>query len=1075
MVGRQPRSQNFGFLITISPTLERIAGFAEAYLADDPNGSLMKTRQWAEILAKRIAAQVGLALEPTDTQFDILKRLEQSGAISGDVARLFHSIRKTGNEAVHSAAGDREEAETTLKMAHTLAVWFMRAYGGNPKFEPEAFKVPERPVDLLQEKAAEQQQLKEALAKAQAEIEALKKRSDQLSEAQINQIIAKAKRQSDAVKLTEAETRQIIDQMLRDVGWTANSNLITYSKGARPQAGKNMAIAEWPCGKDWADYVLFIGLRPVAAVEAKRKNKNVMSALEQADRYSRQFELTPEMISPGGPWGDNRLPFVFSTNGREYLRQLLESSGIWFRDVRNDGGSRALPKFHTPDDLEAMLQQDLQAAHDKLASEPLSYLQLRDYQMAAIAAVEKAIREGKRRILLAMATGTGKTRTALGLIYRLLKSGRFRRVLFLVDREALGEQALGTFQATHLEGNLSLTQIYDVKGLKDDEPEAATRVDIETVQTLSRRIFFPGEDGTPPVGLYDCIVVDECHRGYTLDRQMGDAELEFRTQEEYLSRYRRVIEHFDAVAIGLTATPALHTVEIFGRPVYEYSYRQAVIDGHLIDHGPPVQVTTDLAKHGIRFSKGEVAQVFNFEQGTIDTVSLPDELNFEVESFNRAVLAEGFNKAVAEELAHVWDLLGDSGKTLIFCVSDQHCDTIVRFLREAYRDSGYANVDAAIQKITSASDKPQELIRRYKNEALPKIAVTVDLLTTGIDVPAITNLVFLRQVRSRILYEQMLGRATRPCPEICKESFRIFDFVRLYEVLEPVSNMKPVVKDPTITFGQLAAELIDAGKDGLKELARDQFLAKFQLRASRLAGHEGFTAVAGMDAKTLASEIRKWGPEDLAKYLKAHPGVVRFLDEVRVGDPRYPLISQHADRVIETAYGYGKAERPEDYLESFRKWINENRNAIPALRVVCERPRDLTRKDLLEIRRRLAEAGFSEQYLRAAYAETNQDVAASIIAYIRQQTLGTPLEPYDVRVERALHRILSSRPWTEAQKRWLRLLADGFKANVVLDVDALNEGQFRSKGGVRRIDKIFSGQVRDLLRDFQDEIWKDVG
>lgn len=1070
-----PRSQNFSFFLAVSPMLEKIASFAEAYLAQDPNGSLMKTRSWAEILAKRVAVKVGLPLGPDDSQLEVLKKLEYAGAISGEIARLFHSIRKTGNAAVHGLAGDHDEAETTLRMAHTIAVWFIRAYGGQPTFQAQAFQVPKPPASLAAEQYAEQAQLKSDLAKAQAEIEALKKAADKLSQIQIGQLIAGAKKQTESVQLTEAETRQIIDQMLRERGWTVNSRTLTYKSGARPQGGWNMAIAEWPCGKDRADYVLFVGMMPVAVVEAKRKNRNVMTALEQAERYSRQFMVNTDMLSPGGPWGVNRIPFLFSTNGRGYLKQLLENSGIWFRDVRNLGGSRALPEFHTPEDLVALLKQNILAAHEKLAAEPLSYLQLRPYQNEAIQAVEKAIYQGERRILLAMATGTGKTRTALGLVYRLLKSDRFRRILFMVDRETLGEQTLGSFMTTALEGHLSLTQIYDVKGLKDEEPEPATRLDIETVQTLSRRIFNPGEAGSPPVGLYDCIVVDECHRGYTLDRQMGDAELEFRSEEEYLSRYRRVVEHFDAVAIGLTATPALHTVEIFGRPVYEYSYRQAVIDGYLIDHDPPVQVTTNLAKHGIHFRKGEGALVFNFESGTIDPVTLPDEIDLEIESFNRQVLAEGFNKAVADELANSWDLLSEKGKTLVFCVSDQHCDTVVRLLREAYQESGFPDVDAAIKKITGNADRPQELIRRYKNEENPKIAVTVDLLSTGVDVPKITNLVFLRQVRSRILYEQMMGRATRLCNDIEKERFRIFDFVRLYEVLEPVSNMKPVVPDPTITFEQLAAELLDAGKEAIQKLARDQFLAKFQRRVNGLAEDERFAEIAGMDAKALARTAREWTPVQLAAYLEAHPGVARFLDAVRFGSPLLPLISHHEDRVIAAEYGYGTATKPEDYLESFRRWITENLNAFPALKVICERPRDLTRKDLLDLKRILDQAGYPEQYLKTAYAQTNRDTAASIIAYIRQQALGTALEPYAVRVERALQRILASRTWTEIQRKWLRVLADGFKGNVVLDVDTLNEGQFKANGGAQRIDKIFSGQVRDVIRDMQDEIWKDVG
>jgi len=738
------------------------------------------------------------------------------------------------------------------------------------------------------------------------------------------------------------------------------------------------------------------------------------------------------------------------------------------------GDSRPLPSFHTPEDLAALLQQDLVAAQRKLEAEPLDALELRYYQKEAIQAVEKALARGQRRILLAMATGTGKTRTALALIYRLLKSGRFRRILFLVDREALGEQALATFMSTHLEGHLTLTQIYDVKGLDDGPPEAATRLHIETVQTFTRRILSPGEEGPPPVGLYDCIVVDECHRGYNLDRQMSEVELAYRIQEDYLSKYRRVIDYFDAVVIGLTATPALHTVEIFGPPVYQYSYRQAVVDGYLVDHEPPIQVTTHLAAHGIHWKKGDVVKVFNRDEGTIDTIELPDEVDLEIDAFNRAVLTEGFNKVVAEELALTYDVLNDLGKTLIFCVTDHHCDTIVRLLRDAYREMGVPHVDEAIQKITAAADKPEERIRRFKNEPFPKIVATVDLLTTGVDVPAITNLVFLRRVRSRILYEQMLGRATRPCPEIGKESFRIFDFVRLYEALEPVSTMKPVVVNPHISFAELAAELLGDGDEAIKRLARDQFLAKFHRRVVQLAEREDFTLLTGMNAKALADAMRHWSPDELAAFIREHPHAIRYLDEVKAGTPRRPYISEHADRVMETTSGYGNTERPEDYLESFRRWILTNLNEIPALRVVCQRPRDLTRKDLKEIKRALAEAGFSEQYLKKAYAETNQDIAASVIAYIRQQALGSPLEPHDVRVERGLQRILASRPWTEAQKRWLRMLADAIKANTVLDVDALNEGQFRMQGGFARINKIFNGRVREVLGDLQEAIWEDV-
>ena len=309
----------------------------------------------------------------------------------------------------------------------------------------------------------------------------------------------------------------------------------------------------------------------------------------------------------------------------------------------------------------------------------------------------------------------------------------------------------------------------------------------------------------PAIDQYDLMVVDECHRGYLLDREMSDAELSFRSQDDYVSKYRRVLEHFDAVKIGLTATPALQTVSIFGDPIFKYSYREAVIDGYLIDHEPPVQITTALSQAGIIFAKDEAIELIDPRTGTVDLVRTPDEIRFAVDEFNKKVVTVPFNVAVAQELArHIDPNL--PGKTLIFAVSDAHADIIVAEVKKAFR-ADYGEVeDAAIQKITGSVDRVGTLIRSYRNDALPKIAVTVDLLTTGIDVPSIENLVFIRRVNSRILYEQMLGRATRQCPEIGKESFRIFDAVDLYPHLQNLTEMKPVVVNPDISLEQLFSE-----------------------------------------------------------------------------------------------------------------------------------------------------------------------------------------------------------------------------------------------------------------------------
>ena len=228
-------------------------------------------------------------------------------------------------------------------------------------------------------------------------------------------------------------------------------------------------------------------------------------------------------------------------------------------------------------------------------------------------------------MLLAMATGTGKTKTCIALIYRLLKVKRFRRVLFLVDRSALGEQAANAFKDTRMESLQTFADIVGIKELDEPKPDTDTAVHIATVQGMVQRALYPGEDEAPPaVDQYDCIVVDECHRGYLLDRELSDTELSFRSYDDYISKYRRVLDYFDAVKIGLTATPALHTTQIFGAPIFTYSYREAVIDGFLIDHEPPVQIKTALSTSGIVWRVGEEVEVYHAGHNQLDLFTTPD-------------------------------------------------------------------------------------------------------------------------------------------------------------------------------------------------------------------------------------------------------------------------------------------------------------------------------------------------------------------------------------------------------------------------------------------------------------------
>jgi len=911
------------------------------------------------------------------------------------------------------------------------------------------------------------------LAKAQAAAEAA-------SADAVATLVSQAAKASDAIHLDEAATRKLIDEQLREAGWEVNSETLTFGSGVRPQKGKNLAIAEWPTETGPADYVLFLGERAVAVVEAKRSVKDVPGAIPQAKRYSKGYKPHGQYEPvDGGPWDKYRVPFLFATNGRPFLRQLKTKSGIWFLDARRkDNNSSALEGWYTPDGLRDRLKQDVDAAHEQLKHEPTGYLGLRYYQLKAVAQVEAGIEAGQRELLVAMATGTGKTRTCIGLVYRLLKSRRFRRVLFLVDRSALGHQTAGALKDMRLENLQTFTDIFDIKELGDIKPDPDTRMQLATVQSMVKRILGPhadnGEPDIPPVDAYDCIVVDECHRGYLLDRELSDREFEFRDEADYISKYRRVLDHFDAVKIGLTATPALHTSEIFGEPVYEYSYREAVIDGYLVDHEPPTRIVTKLAQDGITWKAGEEMLVLDRGANVIEKSKLDDDVNVEVAAFNKRVITENFNRAVLGEVVKHIDPEDDE-KTLIFCATDEHCDLVVTLLKEALT-AQYGSVDDdAVVKITGKADKPLQLIRRYRNERQPSIAVTVDLLTTGIDVPPIANLVFLRRVRSRILYEQMLGRATRLCPDIGKERFRIFDAVDLYSAIADATDMKPVVVNPTVTFEQLITELVEVeGEDDRSEVL-DELLAKLQRKKALLKGEaaEAFEAASGMSPKDLIKQLKSGSTSEAAEWFVDHGEVAALLDR-KTGGVQYQMISEHHDEVREVTTGYGTAKKPEDYIEGFRSFITSNLNKLPALLVVTQRPKELTRQQLKELKLALDREGYSETKLRTAWRESkNEDLAASIIGYIRQMALGTPLLSYEERVNDAMKRILKSKPWTSPQRKWLDRIGSQLKEETIVDREALDRGEFKSHGGFARLNKVFKGELEQILGEIQDQVWKE--
>ncbi len=569
-----------------------------------------------------------------------------------------------------------------------------------------------------------------------------------------------------------------------------------------------------------ADYALFVGGKLLGIIEAKKVAVNPQNVLEQANRYAEGAFQGP------GNWNGYRVPFLYATNGEI----------IWHLDARQQRHvSRPISNFHTAPALEALFAFDQKPAHAWLLDTPTELIiRLRDYQRRCTVATEGAIIGGRRELLVAMATGTGKTFLTVAQIYRLLESQFARRILFLVDRKALAAQAVREFNAFTTPHNQKFTQEYEVYSQKfqkedfgDDDPfdpkvlpneyltapkSSHTFVYVSTIQRMARNLFgaegcFPQTTGdadleddpnspslalralSPPLGAgeragergrstaeadtdkldipihaFDVIIADECHRGYT-------------AQE--MSIWRETISHFDAIKIGLTATPAAHTTALFGPPVFRYTVEQGILDGYLVDY-EPVAIKSEVRMNGVFLKEGETVERVDTDTGQKDLDQLEDERAFEAADIERSITAPDSNRKIIEKVAkHAYEHEAQTGrfpKILIFAVNDiphtSHADQLVRICRNVFNQG-----DDFVKKITGNPnvDRPLQRIREFRNRPNPKVVVTVDMLSTGVDIPALEFIVFLRPVKSRILWEQMLGRGTRLCPDINKSKFVVFD------------------------------------------------------------------------------------------------------------------------------------------------------------------------------------------------------------------------------------------------------------------------------------------------------------
>ncbi len=732
---------NFGFVRSTLPDLHTDCAKAESYLSSDPRSACFYSRRVVEELVGYLYDLLAL---PLPYQNDLAAYINDAGfkaATGNAINHKLNLIRRAGNAAVHDGRVIRPEVALALvRELHHVMVWAAFNHSPNPdavpvraRFDPAlAAKAAPLSREQVVRLAVKMQAQDEANAKALAEKDELAASKD----AEIAQLRAEIKAaqaatiQQDDHDYSEAETRDLfIDVLLAEAGWPL------IDKQDREYEVDGMPNAE---GRGFVDYVLWgADGRPLAVVEAKRTLKSAQVGQQQAKLYADCLETT-----------FGRRPVIFYTNGYRH----------WIWDDAAGYPPREVQGFYRRDELELMIQR--RNTRLPLSDAPINTdIVGRPYQARAIKAIGADFDKRQREALLVMATGSGKTRTVIALVDQLMRANWVKRVLFLADRKALVNQAANAFKA-HLPAATTVNMV--------SEKAIEGRVYVSTYPRMLNLIDQVEEGGRRfGSGYFDLIVIDEAHRSV-------------------YAKYGAIFDYFDGMLVGLTATPKdevdHNTYRLFhledGVPTDAYSLDEAVADGYLV---PPkgVSVGSIFLSQGIRYddlTEEEKDQWDSLEWGEDGP---PDEVG--AEDVNRSLFNEDtIDKVLASLMADGHKVGGGDrlGKTIIFAKNQQHADFIQRRFDIGWPEhAGYF-----ARMITHATPYAQSLIDDFSvKDKAPHIAISVDMLDTGIDVPEVVNLVFFKMVRSKSKFWQMLGRGTRLCPDLFgpgedKEDFFVFDF-----------------------------------------------------------------------------------------------------------------------------------------------------------------------------------------------------------------------------------------------------------------------------------------------------------
>jgi type I restriction enzyme R subunit len=599
---------------------------------------------------------------------------------------------------------------------------------------------------------------------------------------------------------------------------------------------------------------------------------------------------------------------------------------------------------------------------------------------------------------------------------------------------------------------------------------------VSTIQRMQINLFGPPEgvnwlrdegDAGPidiPIHAFDVIIADECHRGYTAAEE---------------SKWREVLAHFDATTIGLTATPAAHTTTFFGRPIYEYGYQRAVAEGHLVDYDP-LLIHSEITMHGHFLRQGEEVGLRDTTTGQLRFEQMEDERQLPPESEERDWTAPDRNRKIVDEVAKAlearWQETKRFPKTLVFADNDldqrSHADQLVSLFRQRL-----ARGDDFVQKITGSRsvDRPLQRIRQFRNRPQPGVVVTVDMLTTGVDIPWLEAIVFLRPVRSRILFEQMLGRGTRRCDAIHKTHFIVFDAVGVLEYFRGATEMafdapaKPV---------RSLAEIVSAIADNRDRAYNLRLLVGRLQRVDKSVTAEGRLRfqrfIPDGDLGAFAWSLADRLESDRAATLRtlADPAFLDLMVNYPRPRPTF-IIADGATDVVSSEEAFrtedGRLLKPEEYLAAFHRYIHQNPERVEAIRILHERPRDWSTQALDDLRRSMARQpeGFNDADLRRAY----HYALADIISMVHHADRGDPLMTAEQRVDAALRRLAGERKFTEPQQKWLNLIRRHLIANLAIARGDFELIEFEQSGGTwARVDRDFEGSLENLLARLNEAV-----